>query len=161
MIYGLPENPTREDVRKEYTLVNMRFRELKDQMKPLDRNRVAQELSYVKDDINQECFAERNSLMLIGVDGILSKYRRETDTDLRLAAGFYHNLISRSRQIQNPQFEKRMVAHHLDWAFLESSNFDPQHPETYTRAIDKALFHLGEAEKLILEAEQKPTAVGV
>jgi len=167
MIYGLPENLTREDVRREYTIVNMRFNGLQGKMEPHHRKDASRLLGYVKEDLAHQPNTETElpehtiySLML--AEGLISKYRGETKEDLEVAEGIFRDLSLRHIDlIRSRTSLDRKAGSHISLAFNALDDIDHQHPDTYTRAIDKAMFNLGEAEKLIVEAEQKPVEVGV
>lgn len=162
MIYGLPENPTREDVRREYTIANMRFKELQGKMDRDDRDEASRCLGYVKDNLQNEGFIRINiGGWLSTVDSILSEYRRETFLDLKVALDMCEEL--RTRYINLSQASKPVDGKARSRLNLASNAIvNRQHPDSYTDTIDKTLFHLAKAEKLILEAEkQKPIEVEV
>ncbi len=163
MMYSLPENPTREDIRREYTIVNMRFRELQAEMEARHREHVSRELdlvrAYLRKDRRVSTRHADYSLSL--VHDALSGYRDETAIDVRIAINFVSGLDQRFYALrQNPLFKGSKIHNNLSNAADDLDNVDYQRPETITKEIDKAMFKLGEAEKLILEAE-KPVEVGV
>ncbi len=163
-MYRLPENPTREDVRREYIIVNMKFKELRVRMEPRNRNRVSDLLGYVRDELKQnpnpeDVLPDHTSMSLILAEGIISKYRGETAIDVRTARNFVTDLDQRFYALrEDPLFRGSKIFNRLGDAIDALDNVDYQRPEIVTKAIDKAMFHLGEAEKLILEAEQKKPA---
>ena len=179
MIYGSPENPTREDVRREYVIANMRFKELRDSMQSRDSERASEELGYVRAYLeNRDGILVRHaSTSLTFADAILSAYRGETIEDLRTAAQLHRDLHSRFHTIiqTGGRFKPDRfggssdINSQIDVNFelcraariLNDVKYQHQNSNTYTEAIDKAMFHLGEAEKIIVEAEQKPVGAGV
>ena len=88
MPYSLPENPTREVVKREYTIVNMRFKEFLSLMEPEHREFVSKELGYVKDYVENKNGVRINhaEISLMFAKEVMSKYRNEeTAVDILVA----------------------------------------------------------------------------
>ena len=165
MPYSLPENPTREVVKREYTIVNMRFKEFLSLMEPEHREFVSKELGYVKDYVENKNGVRINhaEISLMFAKEVMSKYRNEeTAVDILVAHKLQSGLRLRFLDLRETGSRLIKTLNFLDDAWYALDGVNSARPDTYTSAIDKVMYNLGEAEKLILEAEKEKLAeVGV